>query len=223
MNRWISAAVIAGLAVPGVSWGAPCIKVRPYEARLGVASSPVVIVTDVQTGGIADRAGLRPGDVILATNSHGVRDRVTFQDFLAQIREHALWQAADLTVLSQQVTRHVMIRLSTPEDRMGFVANFGFYVESVRAGSVADRLGMKAGEFITKASGTTTGNLKGPADLDLLIQEAVDGGKLTVEVSRLVSAERGMTLWTPRTLEILSQGPLDGPVPPPQKPEIIRQ
>lgn len=211
----------------GTVSAAQCVNVRPYEARLGINSSPVLIVGDVQGGSIADRAGLRDGDIVLSTNGHGIRDRVAFQDFIGQIREQALWRSADLLVLSATedagaVKRHVLIRLGTPDDRMGFTSTFGFYVEKVRAGSLAERAGMKAGDFITKVQDTRTGNLRGPVDLDLLIQDAVDGGNMSMEVSRLRSAEGGTTQWTTRSLT-WSAGPLDGPTPPPKPPELMKE
>jgi len=219
---------IAMASLCGAAMAAECVNARPYEARLGINSSPVLIVSDVQAGSIAERAGLRPGDVILATGGRGIRDRVSFQDFISQIREQALWQAADLLVLSAPegpgtMKRHVTIRLATPDDRMGFTSAFGFYVERVRAGSVAERGGMRSGDFITMVQDTRAGNLNGPADLDLLVQEAVDSGSMSMEVSRLQSAQGGITQWTTRKLSWLSAGPLDGPTPPPKPPELVKQ
>jgi S1-C subfamily serine protease len=226
--RWTA---VPALGFALISWNAEaaqCTNVRPYEASLGIVSSPVLIVSDVQSGSIADRAGLRPGDIVLSTNSRGIRDRATFQEFLGQIREHALWQAADLAVLSGvdgpgSVKRHVLIRMATPDDRMGFTSAFGFYVERVKAGSIAERFGMKAGDFITRVGDARTGNLRGPGDLDLLVQESVDQGRMSMEVSRLQSAQGGITQWTTRDLTWSLSDPLDGPTPPPRKPEIIRQ
>ena len=44
-----------------------------YAARLGLGADAGVIITAVQRGGAADRAGLRPGDVIVEADRHPVR------------------------------------------------------------------------------------------------------------------------------------------------------
>ncbi|MDB4929352.1 MAG: HtrA protease/chaperone protein, partial [Myxococcaceae bacterium] len=44
-----------------------------YAARLGIGADGGVIIMAVQRGGAADRAGLRPGDVILEADRRAVR------------------------------------------------------------------------------------------------------------------------------------------------------
>jgi S1-C subfamily serine protease len=216
-TRWIALVAIAGIAA-GIAFAAPCVNVKPYEARLGIQSSPVLIVSDVKPGSIADRAGLRYGDAIPISRVHA-----TFSDALSRIREKALWRYADLEVISDGQKRHVFLRLFTPDDRFGFVSGVGFYVESVKAGSLGEKAGIKAGDFIRKVGDIEAGSMTGPGDMDLAIQQAVDAGKLSMELATLASAQGGTTLWNVRTSTLLSEGPLDGPTPPPKKPEITKQ
>ena len=51
--------------------------------RLGVKEGPGVVVYQVQSGSGADRAGLRPGDVITALNGTGVTDPNQFRNAIA--------------------------------------------------------------------------------------------------------------------------------------------
>ena len=223
--KWASVPVVALLAI-GSYCAAECKNVRPYEAVLGIDSSPVLIVSDVQSGSVAARAGLKAGDIILASNGRRIRERATFQEFQGRIREQALWQSADLTVLSATegqgaVKRHVLLRLNTPDDRFGFVSGVGFYVERVRSAGMGDRLGIRAGDFISKVSEQASGTMKGRGDMDLALDQAIAHGRFVLEVSRLTSAQGGTTQWTTQNLTWLGD-PIDGPVPPPRKPEIIR-
>lgn len=60
------------------------LKIPSDEAaKLGVREGPGVVVYQVQPGGAADRAGLRPGDVITQLNGTAVNDPNTFRNQIA--------------------------------------------------------------------------------------------------------------------------------------------
>ena len=64
--------------------GIVVLRIPSEEAtRMGVTQGPGVVVYQVQSGSGADRAGLRPGDVITALNGQGVNDPNTFRNQIA--------------------------------------------------------------------------------------------------------------------------------------------
>ena len=64
--------------------GIVVLKIPSEEAaQLGVTQGPGVVVFQVQSGSAADRAGLRPGDVITALNGTAVSDPNTFRNAIA--------------------------------------------------------------------------------------------------------------------------------------------
>lgn len=75
---------------------------------------PILIVTDVQTGGAANRAGLQPGDLILQVGDATVRD---IQEFSLQMEKIDEGDVVDLQILRitlgvfGQVERRFQIRL----------------------------------------------------------------------------------------------------------------
>ena len=64
--------------------GIVVLKIPSEEAtRMGVTQGPGVVVYQVQSGSGADRAGLRPGDVITSLNGQAVNDPNTFRNQIA--------------------------------------------------------------------------------------------------------------------------------------------
>lgn len=226
----IPSLVLAFLLLGGVVIARPaspaCSAVWPYTATLKVVSSPVVIVTDVLPGSIAQNAGIRAGDLIVSSNGHGIRDRVAFDDFLAIMREHALWGEARLELLRplDHWRDTAVLRLATPDDRMGFASTYGFYVEKVVPGGVGNKMGLKEGDFLSKINGIPIGNLRGPIDFDVQIQNSLSKGKLTLGISRLKGVSGGTVTWVETEISMDGSGPIDGPVPPPGMhcPEVNR-
>jgi serine protease Do len=75
---------------------------------------PILIITDVQAGGGADRAGLQPGDLILQVNDATVRD---LQEFSLQMEKVAEGDIIELQILRitlglfGQMERRLLVRL----------------------------------------------------------------------------------------------------------------
>jgi S1-C subfamily serine protease len=75
---------------------------------------PILIVTDVQAGGAADRAGLEPGDLLLQINDATVRD---LQEFSLQMEKVAEGDVVELRILRitlglfGQMERRLLVRL----------------------------------------------------------------------------------------------------------------
>jgi Do/DeqQ family serine protease len=64
--------------------GIVVLKIPSEEAtRMGVTQGPGVVVYQVQSGSGADRAGVRPGDVITALNGQAVNEPNTFRNQIA--------------------------------------------------------------------------------------------------------------------------------------------
>ncbi|MDH5558651.1 MAG: DegQ family serine endoprotease [Alphaproteobacteria bacterium] len=91
---------------------------RAVTADLALALNmkrPVgVIVEHVVKGGPADKAGLAPGDVVMAVNGHDVEDAQALRFRLATRR---LGEKVDLSVLRKGKERHIaMLLVAPPED-----------------------------------------------------------------------------------------------------------
>src|SRR5262245_30053591 len=116
--------------------GERCLRPTPFEKLIGVEAHSVLIVTDVVPGGIAERAGIKPGDMIMSTGNRSIRDSVTWAEFRAKIREEALYHQATMKVRSglpdaDPSDRTVILRLANPEERFGFASFQSFYIEKV--------------------------------------------------------------------------------------------
>jgi Do/DeqQ family serine protease len=77
-------------------------------ANLGLKRPGGVIVSSVSTGGAADRAGVKQGDVITEFNGQQVRDSNALRNRVAQ---SAPGSTADLTVTREGTERHLSIKL----------------------------------------------------------------------------------------------------------------
>jgi S1-C subfamily serine protease len=86
---------------------APVTPEIASEFRLGVDHG--VLVQDVTPGGAADRAGARPGDVILALGGREIR---TVEDLFAELRRHAPGERTTLVVLRDGERRRLGVALA---------------------------------------------------------------------------------------------------------------
>lgn len=66
--------------------GVVALRIPSEEAaQLGVTQGPGVVVYQVQRGSAADRAGLRPGDVVTALNGTQINEPNTFRNMIASL------------------------------------------------------------------------------------------------------------------------------------------
>jgi S1-C subfamily serine protease len=112
-------------------------------------------VAAVTPGWPADRAGLRPGDAIVAVGVHPVANSSTLHGMLHYV---AAGEALQVTVTreEQRVTLIVItggnaaLGVETEEVAGGFV---GAFVRSVASGGAAQRVGIRPGDVITSVDG----------------------------------------------------------------------
>jgi serine protease DegQ len=85
-------------------------ELTPETARqLGVRQSGGVVVLDVVRGGPADKAGIRPGDVIIALDGKQV---ATVEDFLAVLRPHRPDDTVTVSFLRGNARQDVKVTLA---------------------------------------------------------------------------------------------------------------
>jgi serine protease DegQ len=77
--------------------------------QLGVSASAGVVVLDVVGGGPADKAGMRPGDVITALDG---RQLATVEDFLAALRPHRPGDVVTCSYLRGNSRREAKVTLA---------------------------------------------------------------------------------------------------------------
>jgi S1-C subfamily serine protease len=95
--------------------GIVVLRIPSEEAtQMGVTQGPGVVVYQVQSGSGADRAGLRPGDVITALNGTAINEPNTFRNLIANT---APGTEITLTVRRQGGEQQVRAKLGefTPE------------------------------------------------------------------------------------------------------------
>ena len=81
--------------------------------QLELKQAKGVVVTEVEPFGLAAKAGLRPGDVILAVQNTPV-EKVS--EFNLAIRKHDLKKGIRLTVLTEGMKRFVILKAKASED-----------------------------------------------------------------------------------------------------------
>jgi serine protease DegQ len=77
--------------------------------QLGVRRSGGVVVLDLVRGGPADKAGIRPGDVLTALDGKQI---VTVEDFLAALRPHRPDDTVTVTILRGSARQDVKVTLA---------------------------------------------------------------------------------------------------------------
>ena len=145
-------------------------NVDPRTARyLRLPEAEGLLVTEVFKNGPADKAGLRPGDVIMEFSGNAVTDRDKFLSLLRNHQPHApvtlkVWRdgaeksyTLTTTDFDDGTAASLALRrwgVSVKDGRNGAV------VTEVKANSPAFRLGLEKGDTITAVSGRVTDSRK---------------------------------------------------------------
>ena len=141
-------------------------NVDPRTARyLRLPEAEGLLVTEVFENGPADKAGLRPGDVIMEMSGNAVTDRDKYLSLMRNHQPHApitlkVWRdgrektytltATDFDDKSAEALALRRWGISVKDGRNGAV------VTQVKANSPAARLGLEKGDIITAVSGRVT-------------------------------------------------------------------
>jgi len=157
-----------------------------------------VLVTDVATGGAADRAGLRRGDVVLSLNHHPVpsaaalRTRIYEADPAASLdlEVYRDGQAQTLQVAPAQLkasenpgTWHglkVVANSAEEAPKRGLAVNDGVVVDTVAEASSAGRIGIKPGDVLMELNQQRIDGLPGWEKLTKAVDEGQDAVLLLV-------------------------------------------
>ncbi len=121
-----------------------------------------MLITEVLDGSSAQRAGLRPGDVLVALNGHSVEDK---DRYLQLLRNHTQGEMLQLDLVREgaPLQRELRAEAFPPgriramaEQRWGFSAvpgRSGLTVQRVRKNGPAFQLGLQPGDVIVKIGG----------------------------------------------------------------------
>ncbi len=133
------------------------------QARLGMKGRKGVLVRAVESGSPAAEAGITPGEVITAVDTHAVH---TAEEYDQRVRDHAENSEIPLDVAGEKGARKVMVQARRfPSERADALAwqligirlaekGNGLQVEAVRPRSPAARIGIEAGDAIVALAGT---------------------------------------------------------------------
>jgi S1-C subfamily serine protease len=222
----VGLALLVGAGAAFAQAGAP--REPGPDPRPPLVADPGVLVLGVQAGSPAEKAGIVRGDVILETKGAAVNtlgdvaravESLKPGDTLAVKVRHGDAQKSLSVVLGTQAGRPWMGVLLFPgDDRDGprdFPPRFGeafpaggAFVESVTAGSPAEKAGLKKGDLILSVDGTA---LEPPRGLSEAIGSHKAGDTVTLSVqSSPRAADKGAG---PRDVKVqLAKNPkVDGP------------
>lgn len=171
-----------------VSRGHLGVTVQPLTSDLassfGLKKAEGVLVSSVESGGPAEHAGIKTGDVITALNGNAINDPNTFRNAVAST---APGTDVTLTVMRNGSQQQIHVKLSTLSDSQaaaatggggtgaGSGAQLGISVEPVTP-DIASQLGLKAG-----TQGLVVANVdpSGPA-----ADAGIQPGDVIVQVNR---------------------------------------
>jgi flagellar biosynthesis chaperone FliJ len=156
--------------------------------RLGATVDPGVVVAEVVPDTPAEKAGLAPGDVIVAVGETAVFSGEELRDLV-----HAVPAGEEFTLRVQRAGtfEDITVRLEPPAadapppaegpNRLGVTVEPGVVIAEVVPGSPAAHAGLERGDVILQADGTPV--VSGPQLRDL-IQNAPAGSEVTLQVDR---------------------------------------
>jgi serine protease Do len=178
MARVVAEAGIAGGAIVRPWFGAQLQEVTSdIAASLGLDRPRGALITEIAPGSPAERAGFRPGDVILSADGYAV-DQPSAFDF--RLATEAIGSRTEITYFRGGAEAEVSLTLEAPpapetasiagntrfagatvetitaavaqELGLGFNAR-GVVVRDVTAGSPADRMGLRTGDILLNLNG----------------------------------------------------------------------
>lgn len=196
LKRWRVLFLVALSVVPAIAWAASSRWVLTGTVVSGSAMASYAILRNPASGeqGVYARgARLRPGMKLIritssyvVVESQGTRRRLWFGADLGQprrqmriLRRSELWNA-----LSRMAGGKAPIEL-LPYQRSGKVE--GYYANRVRPGSIAQRMGLRAGDIITRVNGIA---LNGHENTDRLLGLLRTSQEITLYVRRRGSVRR---------------------------------
>ncbi len=181
---------------------------------LGRNSRKGALVADLTPGGPSERAGLKPGDLVLQVNGHEV---TTAADLTRQVALARAGQDIRLDILRDGKNQNIIVRSGTrPSEaslarndvpdttegpakgsepvlgmRLSPNANGGVSIDGLRASSDAAQKGLHSGDVILRAGDLKT---NAPADVSSAVAEARKAGRKQV---LLLVSRQGRQLFVP--------------------------
>jgi serine protease Do len=172
---------------------------------LGLKEAQGAIISDLKAGGPADKAGLKPEDVIVTADGRAIRDSGDLSRYIASRAPGAL---VKLEVLHDGATKQVTVTLGTFPDEPGESESAaarkgrlgmslrdltpalaerldlprgtkGALVWEVEAGETAENAGLQRGDVVVSVNGTAVASVD---DFEAAIEEARKGGTARLRV-----------------------------------------
>ena len=186
-GSWLASAAPAEADGPVAAAGNVSVggvrTIPPSMMQLGIGMGPAgeagIPVTKVVPGGAADRAGLRPGDLILGRNGTGIGTR---REFLRELRFDPPDAEFVLEVSRAGELARVPVRLMGGRLDMEIAAEVaGVPVTVVFPGSAAEEAGLRPADLITRVGDRPVAD--GPG-LKAALEPYRAGDRVEVEVLR---------------------------------------
>jgi serine protease Do len=157
-------------------------KITPEIAdSFGLTQSRGALVADVQKGSPAERAGVKPGDIIVEFNRKEVKDSSDLPSLVARVTPGTTVQVKilregkevtlplsvgemkenEVVASTEQGDLGLTVQPVTPEiaQSLGLERADGLVITDVRAGSAADEAGLRAGDVIAQINRRPVKNL----------------------------------------------------------------
>ncbi len=171
--------------------GAVTATITPEEARrLGLKSERGALVTRVFTGSPADRAGIRPGDVILSVGGQPIESR---EEFSTRTATATTGRSLSIEIRRQDSTTTINITpIDAPADLGARIlaeisgltvrdSGEGVQISEVRRGSRGESIGLEPGDTIVGVNGVEISSVK---ELFSQLQRSAERASAVLSVAR---------------------------------------